>query len=274
LLKPADLAPIEARPNRSHTAEPRVSVVIPTLNEAANLPWLFSRMPPELHEVIVVDGRSSDNTIEVAQALCPDVVVVRETRRGKGAALQAGFDVATGDIIVMLDADGSADPAEVERFVTALVAGADFAKGSRFMEGGGSADITPVRRAGNWVLTKTVNVLFGTHYSDLCYGYNAFWTSCLNYLQVDCDGFEVETLINIRIAKHRLSVAEVPSFEECRRHGESNLKPLRDGWRVQRTILRERFTRTRPPLLELTATAEAGEVEAVETSGSVALANS
>jgi glycosyltransferase involved in cell wall biosynthesis len=275
LPKPATVASIQPRPAARPTGRPRVSVVIPTLNEAANLPWLFSRMPTDLHEVIVVDGRSSDNTIEVAEALCPDVVVVHETRRGKGAALQAGFETATGDIIVMLDADGSADPAEIERFVDALVAGADFAKGSRFIDGGGSADITPVRRAGNWFLTKLVNGLFGTRYSDLCYGYNAFWTSCLAYLQVDCDGFEVETLINIRIAKHGLRVTEVPSFEECRRHGESNLKPLRDGWRVQRTIMRERFIRTSPQVLALAApaAADAGEAEAAEAA-SVALVNS
>ncbi len=166
---------------------------------------------------------------------------MHEERRGKGAGLQAGFGAATGDIIVMLDADGSADPAEIPRFVEALVSGADFAKGSRYLAGGGSADLTVVRRFGNVGLTALVNLLYGTSYTDLCYGYNAFWRHCLPYLQVDCDGFEVETLINIRIAKAGLRVAEVPSFEERRIHGQSNLRPFRDGWRVQRTIMRERF---------------------------------
>jgi glycosyltransferase involved in cell wall biosynthesis len=220
---------------------PTVSVVIPTLNEARNLPHVFSRIPRDIHEVILSDGRSTDNTIEVARALMPEIVVVHESRRGKGAGLQAGFGAATGDIIVMLDADGSADPAEIPRFVEALVSGADFAKGSRYLAGGGSADLTIVRRFGNVGLTALVNLLYGTSYTDLCYGYNAFWRHCLPYLQVDCDGFEVETLINIRIAKAGLRVAEVPSFEERRIHGQSNLKPLRDGWRVQRTIMRERF---------------------------------
>ncbi len=220
---------------------PTVSVVIPTLNEARNLPHVFSRIPRDIHEVILSDGRSTDNTIDVARALMPEIVVVHEERRGKGAGLQAGFGAATGDIIVMLDADGSADPAEIPRFVEALVSGADFAKGSRYLAGGGSADLTVVRRYGNVGLTALVNLLYGTSYTDLCYGYNAFWRHCLPYLQVDCDGFEVETLINIRIAKAGLRVAEVPSFEERRIHGQSNLRPFRDGWRVQRTIMRERF---------------------------------
>jgi glycosyltransferase involved in cell wall biosynthesis len=225
---------------------PTVTVVIPTLNEAPNLPWVFSRLPLDLHEVVVCDGRSKDNTVDVARALRPDVRIVLETRPGKGAALQAAFAAATGDIIVMLDADGSADPAEIPAFVAALVAGADFAKGSRYLDGAGSDDLTVVRRAGNWGLTQMVNTLYRTRYTDLCYGYNAFWRRCLPHLAVDCDGFEVETLINIRVARAGLRVVEVPSFEGVRRHGSSNLKPWRDGWRVQRTIVRERFGRNRP----------------------------
>src|SRR6201982_173220 len=154
---------------------PRVSVVIPTLNEARNLPHVFARMPPNIHEVIVVDGHSVDDTLAVARAMCPDVRIVMQTRRGKGNALACGFAAATGDIIAMVDADGSADPAEIPRFVGALMGGADYAKGSRFATGGGSSDITRLRKAGNWVLSGLVNILCGTRYSDLCYGYNVFW---------------------------------------------------------------------------------------------------
>ena len=221
------------------SATARVSVVIPTLNEAENLPHLFPRLPDGLHEIIVVDGNSTDATVAVAQALRPDAKIVLQEGRGKGDALRCGFAACTGDIIVMLDADGSADPAEIALFVDALQNGADFAKGSRFMRGGGSADITPLRRMGNFVLTRMVNRLFGSKYSDLCYGYNAFWTHCLPEMRVDCDGFEVETLINIRLAQSSLRVVEVPSFEERRLYGASNLRVLRDGWRVQKTIMRE-----------------------------------
>jgi glycosyltransferase involved in cell wall biosynthesis len=237
------------------SAGPRVSVVVPTLNEAANLPHVFARLPEDVYEVILVDGFSTDDTIDVARRLRPDVRVVLQDRRGKGNALACGFAAVRGDIVVMLDADGSADPQEIPRFVEALVAGADFAKGSRFSPGGGSSDITPLRRLGNWGLSQSVNVTFGTSYSDLCYGYNAFWRHCLPAMNVDCDGFEVETLINIRIHRAGLEVAEVPSFEYDRIHGSSNLNTFRDGWRVLRTIVRERLRRApaAAPEAEVTA---------------------
>ncbi|HEY4451296.1 MAG TPA: glycosyltransferase family 2 protein [Solirubrobacteraceae bacterium] len=222
---------------------PRISVIIPTLNEAANLPHVFAELPENLHEVIVVDGYSVDDTPAVARRLLPEVRVIEQKRRGKGDALRCGFQAATGDVLVMLDADGSADPREIPRFVAALSDGADFAKGSRFCRGGGSGDITRLRSAGNRILSGTVNLLFGTSYSDLCYGYNAFWRHCLPAISIDCDGFEVETLINIRIARSGLRVAEVPSFERPRIHGQSNLNTFRDGVRVLRTIVRERLRR-------------------------------
>jgi glycosyltransferase involved in cell wall biosynthesis len=224
-------------------SEPRVSVIIPTLNEAQNLPHVFAELPGDLHEVIVVDGFSIDGTPEVARELRPSVRLVRQMQPGKGDALQCGFEAATGDILVMLDADGSANPAEIPAFVEALMNGADFAKGSRFREGGGSSDITHLRRVGNRGLNGIVNVLFGTAYSDLCYGYNAFWRHCLSAMCVDCAGFEVETLINIRIARAGLIVSEVPSFERGRLHGQTNLRTFRDGARVVRTIARERLRR-------------------------------
>src|SRR5207245_11781452 len=107
-----------------------------------------------------------------------------------------------------------------------------------------------------------VNLLFGTRYTDLCYGYNAFWARCLPHLHVDCNGFEVETLINIRACKAGLLVVEVPSFEGARIHGASNLHASRDGLRVLRTILTERFRRRRRipsvPVPETPADAPAG----------------
>jgi glycosyltransferase involved in cell wall biosynthesis len=231
---------------------PRVSVVIPTLNEARNLPYVFDRLPAGLFEVVLVDGASTDGTVEVARALRPDVRVVRQTRRGKGNALACGFAACRGDIIVMIDADGSTDPREIPAFVAALLAGADYAKGSRFIPGGGSTDITPVRRAGNLGLNLLTNALNGTRFSDLCYGYNAFWRHCLTALELEPgdtgamqwgDGFEIETIINVRVARAGLRMTEVPSFERPRLHGESNLNAVRDGLRVLRTIARERLRR-------------------------------
>jgi glycosyltransferase involved in cell wall biosynthesis len=221
-------------------ALPRVSFVVPTLNEARNLPWLLPRIPKWAHEIVIVDGRSTDDTVAVARRLRPDVKVVMESRRGKGAALQAGFKAATGDIIVMLDADGSMVPEESIVFVGALMAGADLVKGSRFLQGAGTDDMSLFRMLGNWGLTRIVRVLYGGVSSDLCYGYMAFWSKHVATLNCDCDGFEIETLINVRAMKHHLNIVEVPSFEASRISGESNLHAIRDGWRVLKTILRER----------------------------------
>ncbi|GAT70816.1 glycosyltransferase family 2 protein [Planomonospora sp. ID91781] len=218
---------------------PTVSVVVPAMNEAENLPHVFATLPQWIDEIILVDGNSVDDTVAVAKRLRPNVRVVTQTGKGKGDALAAGFAACTGDIIVMIDADGSTDGREIIQFVSALVAGADFVKGSRYASGGGSDDLTFTRTLGNKALTGLVNRIYGTQYSDLCYGYNAFWARHLGVLNVDCAGFEVETLMNIRAAKAGLKIHEVPSHERCRIHGESNLRAVRDGLRVLRTIIRE-----------------------------------
>ena len=253
----------------SSQRSPRVSVVIPALNEARNLSHVFARMPAGIHELILVDGHSVDDTVRVARALWPGVRVVMQTRTGKGNALACGFAAATGDVIAMVDADGSADPREIPRFVSALIAGADFAKGTRFAGAGGSNDITRLRRLGNRALSTLVNVCYGTRYTDLCYGFNVFWRHVTPVLGLDAttppaagagplwgDGFEVETLINVRVAAAGLAVTEVASFEHPRIHGVSNLNAFRDGLRVLRTVVHERLTTHRPRPRPVTASSQ------------------
>ncbi len=218
---------------------PTVSVVVPAMNEAENLPHVFATLPHWVHEVVLVDGHSTDDTIKVARRLRPNLRVVHQRGRGKGDALAEGFAACTGEIIVMIDADGSTDGREIIQFVSALVTGADFAKGSRYIPGGGSDDLTFTRKLGNTALRSLVNRIYGTRYTDLCYGYNAFWARHLPVLDLDCAGFEVETLMNIRAARAGLRIHEVPSHERCRIHGESNLHAVRDGLRVLRTIMKE-----------------------------------
>ena len=261
---------------------PTVSVVIPTLNEERNIPHVFERIPEDVHQVVLVDGRSIDETVAVARKLRPDVCVVSQSRKGKGNALACGFEAATGDVIAMIDADGSADPGEIPQFVEALVAGADFAKGTRFVPGGGSSDITGLRARGNYLLTSFFNLCYARKYTDLCYGYNVFWRRHLPVLGLDAtsevkkdgspfwgDGFEIETLIHVRIAKAGLRVAEVPSFEYKRIHGVSNLNATRDGLRVVRTILAER-TSSRHHQDQSAPLAPAPHVHAAEESVAVA----
>jgi glycosyltransferase involved in cell wall biosynthesis len=227
------------RPGTIAPDAPAVTAVIPTLNEAENIGWVLRRLPPVVEEVILVDGLSTDGTIEAALAARPDVVVVRAEQRGKGAALQAGFAAARGDIIVMLDADCSMDPAEIDLFVTLLRPDVDLVKGSRFMPGAGTSDITPLRRLGNDVLRALVNRLYGAHFTDLCYGFIAFRRSSLDGLRIDAPGFEVETQIAVHALLANMRIDEAPSFEYARRDGVSKLHPYRDGSRVLWTITRE-----------------------------------
>jgi glycosyltransferase involved in cell wall biosynthesis len=216
-------------------------VVIPALNEAENLPHVLPYLPEWIDEVLLVDGGSTDNTIEVAQQLWSSIKIIKQSGRGKGNALKEGFSAATGDIIVMMDADGSTNPSEISAFVALLAAGADYVKGSRFLQGGGSADFTPIRKIGNGALLLLVRTIFQCQYSDLCYGFNAFWSYHLPRLMSDADGFEIETALNLRALKSGLNVAEVPSFEGPRIHGKSHLRAIPDGLRVLKTIFRERF---------------------------------
>jgi glycosyltransferase involved in cell wall biosynthesis len=217
----------------------RVSVVIPTLNEAENLPHVLPRIPPWVHEVLLVDGLSTDGTAEIARRLWPEIRILEQHGRGKGAALRTGFAAAEGEIIVMLDADGSTDPAEIPAYLGPLLAGADLAKGTRFVQGGGTADMQWYRCLGNLGFVLLVRLLFGQQYTDLCYGYNAFWRRVLPQLALDADGFEIETLINLRALAQRLKITEVASFEGERIHGRSKLRTFPDGWRVLRTIFQE-----------------------------------
>jgi hypothetical protein len=244
-----------AGPDRRRERKTLISVVVPAMNEEGNIGHVLKELPEGLHEVILVDGNSADDTIEAARRVCPEIRVLVQSGRGKGDALRTGFAAVTGNLVVMLDADGSADPAEIPRFVEALEAGADFAKGSRFLEGGGSTDITFTRRLGNACLSGTANLLHGTRFTDLCYGYNAFWARCLPFIALDVPGFEVETLINLRIASAGMKITEVPSYEADRISGQSNLNTFRDGFRVLGTILgegrrRRSIHRERPALAE------------------------
>ncbi|MEV4900710.1 glycosyltransferase family 2 protein [Citricoccus sp. NPDC055426] len=227
-----------------------ISVVVPTFNEADNVGHVLSSLPDGIDEVILVDGHSQDDTVEVAREARPDIRVVFQARRGKGNAMVAGFYSAVGDRIVAIDADGSMEPAEIPRYLQAMDEGAHYVRGSRFMDDGGSTDITPLRNVGNQALNYLANAMCRTRYTDLCYGFVAFRRSILDLMRfpdpfnkhlgrVWGDGFEIETLMAIRAAKAGLRVAEVPSFEADRMNGVSNLNTFRDGARCLKTLIAE-----------------------------------
>jgi glycosyltransferase involved in cell wall biosynthesis len=229
---------------RSHGAarsavRPTVSLVIPVRNEARNVGWVLEQIANDVDEILLVDGNSTDVTVVTAQAYRPDLRIVPQQGTGKGSALRTGFEAATGDIIVMMDADGSMSPQEIRHYVHFLTNGYDFVKGSRFISGGGSLDITPIRRLGNLFLLAAFNTAYDAHLTDLCYGFCAFHRRYLDHLRLSATGFEIEAEMTVRAMQAGLRIAEVPSLELPRRTGASNLHAIRDGIRVLRTVLRD-----------------------------------
>ena len=245
-------APRKRSLTRDTWSAPSVTVVIPALNEEHNLPLILENLPP-VDEVIVVDGRSEDDTVAVAREVRPDVIVVRQPRSGKGNALVCGFAASSGDIVVTLNADGSTDPGEIPRFVDALLSGAEVAHGSRFRPGGDHRDARWLERAGHAVLSRVVNVFFGTRFTDLGCGYNAYWRDLLPMLELpDPDvrgvkrgrrlwgeGPEIDILMTIRMAAQGLRVVEVATVGYPRIHGDRPRRLLPTALRAFRTVWTE-----------------------------------
>lgn len=224
-----------------------ITVVIPAKNEERNIAWVLERIPSYVDEVLLVDGHSTDETVRVARQVRPDVRVVPQRGCGKGAAMRTGFEDAHGDYVVVLDADGSMDPGEIDYYVTALASGYDLVKGSRELEGGGSLDLTSLRRWGNRVLVATVNLTWGSEFTDLCYGFLAFRRDRLADLALTARGFEIETEITVNAIQAGLRIAEVPTVELLRHYGTSNLNAWRDGRRILGYLVRARLQpRSRP----------------------------
>ncbi len=223
----------------------QVSLLIPTLREVENIGNLLKSLAenvPGLKEIIVVDG-GEDETAELAAALGARVIV--QQANGKGDALRQAFaGNFSGDVVVTIDADGSNRPEEIPRLVEAVENGASMAKGSRFLKGGGSTDISRIRRIGNYLFVHLVNLIWSGDYTDLCYGFVAFRRDALMKLAplLESKNFEIETENFIKARKLGLKVVEVPSVELKRRHGTSNLRGVHDSVRIMKTVISELFS--------------------------------
>lgn len=229
---------------------PKVTVLICTLNEEESLPHVLPRIPDWAGEVLLVDGHSTDRTVEIAQKVRPGIRVLNQPGKGKGDALRFGISQAAGDIIVTLDADGETDPQEMSRFVEPLLQGCDFAKGSRLVHRR-PRGMSFYRWFGNKVLAWTCNLLYGTRFTDICSGYNAYWKAKFLQLELTDDpnevGCSMEQQMIVRAKRAGMMVKEVAHASEGRIAGASVISGLRDatkqGFRDWLVVIRERFHR-------------------------------
>ncbi len=226
----------DARGTHKHT----VSLIIPTLDEADGVREILPRIPSLVTEVIVVDGGSTDGTLDVVREVLPQALILDQPGRGKGNALKIGAALAQGEIIVMMDADGSMNPEDIGLLVAALCAGADFVKGSRILPGSGSEDFTHVRRFGNAALTMAANAVSRGGYTDITFGFTGYWTTTVVELGELADGFQYEIQAAVRAARAGMRTVEVPTHEPARLGGVSKLHPIADGIAILRVILAER----------------------------------
>ena len=218
-----------------------MTLLIPTLNEEKNLPRILPKIPSMITEILIVDGHSKDETVRVTKEICPQARIVYQKEKGKGDAIRCGIQEATGDIIVILDADDSMDPGEIPKFIAPLLNGYDYAKGSRFLDGGGTNDMPLYRRLADKAFVTLVNILFRAKFTDSSYGYKAFWKKSFEGINLRAEGFEIEAEIDIKASKANLKIKEVPCMEEKRFGGTPKLRAFSDGWRILRTIVGERF---------------------------------
>ena len=224
-----------------YNQEKKISLIIPTMNEVLNIKEVFPYIPDFIDEIVVVDGNSTDGTIEEILKYKKDAKIFIEKPAGKGAAMDIGFKNATGDLLVMMDADGSNRPDELFSLLEPVLDGYDVAKGSRFLKGGGSEDFTLFRKIGNNIFVTMVNTMFGANYTDLCYGFRAFKREALDKIDCKTKGFEIETEQSILLKKAGVKIKEVPSFEVKRKNGYSNLNAFRDGFKILKVIMKEYF---------------------------------
>ena len=221
--------------------KPYISIIIPTFNEAKGIGKTIrevkSVMDGYSYEIVVVDDkRSKDGTKGIARRLGARVLVPPET--GKGFALIFGFEHANGDLLISMDADLSNRPKELKLLIAGIEAGYDVCMGSRFLVGGGSDDMPLIRKFGDKLFVTMVNVLYGSHYTDMCYGYRSFSKRALKQLNLMEKGFGIETEMNIKAQKAGLKILEVPSYEKKRGGGNGKLNTFRDGYIILSTILR------------------------------------
>lgn len=189
-------------------------------------------------EIIVVDGGSTDGTVEFCKS--QGYTVFQQKRRGYGAAIREAIEKSTGDLLIEFQPDGNSLPENVPAMVNKLKEGYDFVVGSRYIDGAKSYDDDMLTMIGNRIFTHLTNILFGSSYSDVLIGFRGFRRDAYSKLAMTADGLEWSIQMPIQFRKKRMRVADIPADEPKRIGGVRKMKPFKTGWRILKTLIKER----------------------------------
>lgn len=214
-----------------------VSAVIPTLNEAGNIGQVLNDIPKNLvNEILVVDGFSTDGTPEIVKNMGHTVIMQKE--RGYGSGFITGIKAAQGDVIVLMDGDGSQNPKDIPLLLDKIKEGYDFVLASRYTKQSCSKDDTLIRYIGNKLFTWLTNTIHGMEISDSLYLFAAFQKRVLDRLDLKRNNFEFCVEVPIKAYRAGFRFCEVPSTERKRKEGRSKVNAFIHGLRIMLEIIR------------------------------------
>ena len=221
----------------------KVEVIIPTLNEGASIAEVIRdirglnfKLPVQL-SILVIDGGSTDNTMEVCKN--ENINLMMQYGRGKGSAMRQAVDSSQADILVFMDGDGTYSPSDLELLLRPLLEGtADMVVGSRTMRGTNKRAVTRVNRVGNKLFNKSINFALGSSVSDSLSGYRAMYRKVFDNFILFSDEFEIEVEITVEALSNGLRIVEVPvDYRERKKLARTKLHPFRDGVKIGRALL-------------------------------------
>lgn len=214
----------------------KISIIIPTLNEAGSIEQTLSEIPQGLaDEIIVVDAHSPDGTADLVRSL--GYRVIMQQSMGFGGGFAEGIQAASGDIVVLMNADGSMNPADIPKLVEKVAEGYDCVFAIRYAPGFGSEDDDLVHHFGNMLFTFLVNLIHRVFIWDALYFFAAFRRDKVPLINAQSLGFAYCVEVPIRAHKAGLKIFQIPSKERPRLAGESKVNALIDGWKILKMIL-------------------------------------
>lgn len=216
-----------------------VTLIAATLNELEAAKVVLPRIDRSVvDELIVVDGGSTDGTVEFCES--QGYTVLRQKECGYGSAMREAAAIAKGDLIIEFPPDGNSLPEKVPDVVKKLEEGYDLVIASRYAPGARSDDDDFLTGIGNWGFTFVTNLLFWSSYTDVLVGFRGYRKSALGKVRMDASGLEWSIQMPIQFRKHRLRTADIPAIEPARIGGVRKMRPFRTGWRILKTLVRER----------------------------------